>query len=69
MHLGPPELLMLLVVAVLFFGPRSLQAIGRGLAEGIASFRDNFRGGPGGPSHPIPSNDSRLLNRKRSASR
>jgi hypothetical protein len=31
----------------------------------IPALRDLFRGGPRPPSHPLPSDDSRLLNRRR----
>jgi TatA/E family protein of Tat protein translocase len=60
MHIGFPEMVVLLVVAILLCGPKSLREVARGLAEGIS----NFRAGPGSPSHPMPANDSHLLNRK-----
>ena len=31
----------------------------------LPALRDMFRGGPRPPSHPLPSNDSHILNRKR----
>jgi Sec-independent protein translocase protein TatA len=59
MHVGFPEIVVLLVVAILLCG-RNLREVARGLAEGIS----NFLGGPGSPSHPMPADDSHVLNRK-----
>ncbi len=59
---GLPDLVLLLLVLVLLAGGKRLTDVAQGLAEAI----DKFRGGGGGtPSHPIPSNDSALLLRKR----
>jgi hypothetical protein len=57
MHsIGFPEIFAILILAVvLFWGDKLGPAI-----------RDLFRGGPRPPSHPIPSNDSTILNRRRS---
>ena len=43
--LGWPELILIALVVVLFFGARRLPDIGRGLGEGIRSFRSAMRGG------------------------
>jgi Sec-independent protein translocase protein TatA len=59
-HVGFPELVVFTVVAGLLFGGKSLHELAQALAEGI----HNFRGGPRRPSHPIPANDSRILNRR-----
>lgn len=56
-----PELLVALGVAMLLFGGKNCKLIAAGLAEGLS----NLRGGPGSPSHPIPADDSRILNRRR----
>lgn len=37
--LGVPELLLLLAIALLFFGPSKLADIGKGLGEGIKNFK------------------------------
>jgi hypothetical protein len=63
MHeLGTQELVVLLVVAgTLLIGGKRFRELAQLVSNGI----DNFRGGgPGSPSHPIPANDSRLLNRR-----
>ena len=36
---GVPELLIILVVALLIFGPRKLGELGKALGDGIRSFR------------------------------
>jgi hypothetical protein len=59
--LGYSELAIVLFAATALFCHAQVRDLLRKLAEGI----DNFRGGPGSPSHPIPANDSRILNRRR----
>ncbi len=43
--LGWPEILLIALAIVLLFGARKLPEIGRGLGEGIRSFRSAMRGG------------------------
>ena len=43
--LRPQHLLVILVIAVLFFGPKKLPELGKGLAQGIRSFKDGLKGG------------------------
>ena len=59
-QIGAQELMILLLVAVILFGPKSLQQVAQELTDAFS----NFRGGPGSPSHPMPADDSKLLNRK-----
>jgi sec-independent protein translocase protein TatA len=42
--LGLPELLIILVIVVLLFGAGRLQGVGKGLGEGIRSFKDAVKG-------------------------
>lgn len=42
--LGWPEILLIALVIVLLFGARRLPEIGRGLGEGIRSFRASMKG-------------------------
>lgn len=39
----PMHLLVILLIAVLFFGPQKLPELGKGLAEGIRSFKDSVK--------------------------
>ncbi len=43
---------MILVVALLLFGPKKLPELGKGLAEGIRSFKDSFRSPAPAPAPP-----------------
>ncbi len=43
--LGVPELLLLLAIALLFFGPSKLSDIGKGLGEGIKNFKGALKEG------------------------
>ena len=46
----PQHLLLILIVALLFFGPSKLPALGKGLAEGIKNFKDAIKGTPEPPA-------------------
>ena len=41
--LQPTHLLIILAVAVLVFGPKKLPDLGKGLAEGIKSFKEGVK--------------------------
>lgn len=43
--LGMPELLILFGIALLIFGPRKIGELGKGLGEGIRSFKTAVRDG------------------------
>jgi sec-independent protein translocase protein TatA len=43
--LGLPELLLILAVALLIFGPGKLADLGKGLGEGIRNFRSSMKEG------------------------
>jgi sec-independent protein translocase protein TatA len=43
--LGMPELLVLLGIALLIFGPSKIGDLGKGLGEGIRSFKQAVRDG------------------------
>ncbi|MHB8303054.1 MAG: twin-arginine translocase TatA/TatE family subunit [Acidobacteriaceae bacterium] len=42
--LQPTHLLLILVVALLIFGPSKLPQLGKGLGEGIRGFKDGVKG-------------------------
>jgi sec-independent protein translocase protein TatA len=46
-RLGIPELLVILVIALLIFGPGRLADIGKGLGEGIKNFKSGIKEGEG----------------------
>ena len=59
-QLGFPELVVFCTVAILLFWGEKIPEVARKLNEGL----NNFRGGPGSPSHPLPADDSKHLNRR-----
>ena len=40
--IGPPELLIVLVIVLLIFGPKRLPGLGRSLGSGMREFRDSI---------------------------
>jgi len=42
--LQPRHLLVILAIALLFFGPQKLPELGKGLAQGIRGFKDGLKG-------------------------
>lgn len=42
--LGTPELLIILAIVVLVFGAKRIPELGKGLGEGIRSFKDGLAG-------------------------
>jgi sec-independent protein translocase protein TatA len=45
MNLGMPEILLLLLIALLFFGGRKLPELGKSLGQGIKNFRGAINDG------------------------
>jgi sec-independent protein translocase protein TatA len=43
--LGLPEILLVLAIALLIFGPSKLSDLGKGLGEGIKNFRSAVKDG------------------------
>jgi len=48
-QLGLPEVILVLVVALLFLGPKRLPEAGRSLGKGIREFKDGISGNDDGP--------------------
>ena len=67
--IGLPELIVILIVALLFFGPKKLPELGRSLGRAIRGFKDASSDlkeslereidPPTPPAAPKPSDDSR----------
>ncbi len=49
--LGLPELIVILVIALIIFGPSKIADIGKGLGEGIRNFKQGMRDGEN-PTEP-----------------
>ena len=47
--LGLPEILIILAIALLIFGPRKLGELGKGLGEGIRNFKSSVKDGENPP--------------------
>lgn len=45
MNLGLPEIILILVVALLFFGPSRLPSLGKSVGEAIRGFKKGLEGG------------------------
>ena len=50
--LQPRHLLVILAVALFCFGPKKLPELGKGLAEGIRSFKDGLKKASEDPAKP-----------------
>jgi sec-independent protein translocase protein TatA len=46
--IGPLELIIVLVIVLLIFGPKRLPGLGRSLGSGMREFKDSITGGRGG---------------------
>jgi sec-independent protein translocase protein TatA len=47
--LTPSHLIIVLVIALLIFGPRKLPELGKGLGEGLRGFKEGIKGNPDAP--------------------
>jgi sec-independent protein translocase protein TatA len=45
--IGVPELLVILVIALIIFGPSKISELGKGLGEGIKNFKSAVKDGEG----------------------
>jgi sec-independent protein translocase protein TatA len=50
----PMHLLVILVIALLFFGPSKLADLGKGLGEGIRGFKDALKDDPATQKQSLP---------------
>jgi sec-independent protein translocase protein TatA len=62
--IGPLELIVVLIVALLVVGPKRLPAAGRSLGQGLREFRDGIAGRANAlaeiPPHQNPDSDPHL---------
>jgi Sec-independent protein translocase protein TatA len=63
--MGIPEIILLAALAMLLMGVQ-IGRLGQGLSEGLQNFKDALGGGPQPPTHPLPGDDSVIVNRRRS---
>jgi sec-independent protein translocase protein TatA len=57
--LGIPELLIILVIALIFFGPSKLGDLGKGLGDAIRNFKGAMKDGEQAPSQPAQPADKK----------
>ena len=57
-NIGVPELVVILLIALLLFGAGKLPQLGRGLGEGIRNFKASLRGGDEEPKDEKPPKQS-----------
>lgn len=57
--------LIVLVVVLLVFGPRRLASLGKGMGEGIRSFREGLAGD--GEDHHRAGNDDRAIDKDKAS--
>ena len=50
----PTHLIIILVIALLVFGPRKLPELGKGLGEGLKGFKEGIKGIGGSDAAPAP---------------
>ena len=53
-QIGPMELLVILLVALLLFGGKKIPELAKGLGEGIRNFKDSLKGPEDQPPAPLP---------------
>ena len=52
--IGVPELLIVLVIALIVLGPKKLPEVGRSLGKGMREFKDSIGGDNDDDDHEIP---------------
>ena len=60
MDIGVPELLIILAIVIVLFGPSRLSGLGRSLGQGIREFRQSVRGQECPAAEAAPSSEEVL---------
>lgn len=56
--LQPQHLLIILAVALFVFGPKKLPELGKGLGQGIKSFREGIKQATAEPTNAVSQNET-----------
>ncbi|MFD2171703.1 twin-arginine translocase TatA/TatE family subunit [Tumebacillus lipolyticus] len=43
-NIGAPGFLLILIIALILFGPKKLPELGRGIGKGLREFRESMKG-------------------------
>ncbi len=62
--IGPTELIIVLVIVLLIFGPKRLPGLGRQLGAGMREFKDSFSG-KGGSDDDVEDDDDHSAERRK----
>ena len=63
--IGPTELIIVLVIVLLIFGPKRLPGLGRQLGSGMREFKDSISGKSGRDDYDDDEDDDRAEQRRR----
>jgi sec-independent protein translocase protein TatA len=63
--IGPTELIIVLVIVLLIFGPKRLPGLGRQLGSGMREFKDSISGKGGREDDDDDEDDDRVAQRRR----
>ena len=58
--LQPAHLLLIGIIAMIFFGPKRLPELGKGLGEAISGFREGLKGQPK-PNDEAPADEQKSV--------
>jgi sec-independent protein translocase protein TatA len=53
-NVGPMEIIVVLIIALIVFGPKKLPELGKSLGKGINEFKGSINGMHDGPTEPAP---------------
>jgi sec-independent protein translocase protein TatA len=59
-NIGPTELIIVLVIVLLIFGPKRLPGLGKQLGSGMREFKDSITGKSGSDDDEVASTDTRV---------